>query len=179
MNSAWIKGIIVGSVVATGGGAIAGYNINRAPLEAPPAYAEVLEVSPVTELASVPRELCQDVTTTHQSEARDKHRIAGTAAGAVIGGILGNQIGGGSGKKVATVAGAAAGAYAGRKAQEHVQADDTYTTTEQRCTTVSEAVEKTVGYDVSYRIGETHGQLRMDRDPGEHIPLVNGEIAPI
>lgn len=177
MNIAWIKGIVVGSVVATAGGAIAGYNMIGTPAAPPPAFAEVLQVVPATEVVSVPREVCEDITVTHQAQPRDEHKVIGTATGAVLGGLLGNQVGGGSGKKIATVAGAAAGAYAGRKAQERVQADDTYTTTEQRCSTVSETVAKTVGYDVTYRIGSEQGQIRLDQDPGEQIPLVDGKIA--
>jgi uncharacterized protein YcfJ len=149
----------------------------EAPIEAPPAYAEVLEVVPATQLVSVPREVCEDVAVTHQPEPRDKHRIIGTATGAVIGGILGNQVGGGSGKKIATVAGTVAGAYAGNKTQERIQAKDAYSTTEQRCTTMTETVENIVGYDVTYRIGEKQGEVRMAQDPGERLPLVNGEIA--
>lgn len=178
MTGGWIKGIIVGSVLATAGGAIAtSYSIRGDAIVPPPAFAEVVEVIPATEVVSVPREVCEDVTITHQAEPRDNHKVVGTATGAVLGGLLGNQIGGGNGKKLATIAGAAAGAYAGRKAQERVQADDTYTTTEQRCATVTETVERTVGYDVTYRIGAEQGQIRLDQDPGEQIPLVDGEIA--
>ncbi|MEQ8857422.1 MAG: glycine zipper 2TM domain-containing protein [Pseudomonadales bacterium] len=178
MTSGWIKGIIVGSVVATAGGAIAtSYSIRGDAIVPPPASAEVVKVAPATEMVSVPREVCEDVTITHQAEPRDKHKVLGTATGAVLGGLLGNQVGGGNGKKLATVAGAAAGAYAGRKAQEHAQADDTYTTTEQRCSTVAETVERTVGYDVTYRIGDEESQIRLEQDPGRQIPLVDGEIA--
>jgi uncharacterized protein YcfJ len=58
-----------------------------------------------------------------------------------------------------------------------VQANNTYTTTESRCKTVSDSSEKVIGYDVTYRIGDEQGQVRMDRDPGSQIPLVNGELA--
>lgn len=176
MNSAWIKGIVVGAVIATTGGAIAGYNMSREAFT-PPTHAQVLAVAPAIETVSVPREVCEDVATTHQAEPRDKHRVVGTATGAVIGGLLGNQVGGGSGKKLATVAGAVAGGYAGNKVQERVQSDDTYTTTEKHCTMVTEVEEKVVGYDVTYRIGDEQGQVRMAQEPGEQIPLVNGELA--
>lgn len=177
MTSAWIKGIIVGSIAATAGGAIAtSYTINSDAIEPAPEFAEVVKVTPATEVVSVPKEVCEDVTVTHQADPRDKHKVIGTATGAVLGGLLGNQVGGGNGRKLVTVAGAAAGAYAGRKAQEKVQADDTYTTTEQRCSTVIESIENIIGYDVTYRIGEIEGQIRLDQEPGEQIPLVDGEI---
>ena len=76
-----------------------------------------------------------------------------------------------TGKKVATVAGAAAGGYAGNQVQGNMQANDTYTTTETRCSTVTDTSENVVGYDVKYQIGDKVSQVRMDRDPGTQIPL--------
>ncbi|MOA34704.1 hypothetical protein D3C78_1560960 [compost metagenome] len=89
----------------------------------------------------------------------------------MVGGLLGNQVGGGSGKKLATVAGAVGGGYAGNKVQENMQAGDTYTTTETRCSTVMDSSEKLVGYDVKYQLDGKVGQVRMARDPGSRIPL--------
>ena len=177
MDGSWIKGIVVGAVIATAGGAVAGYNVFDGGALAQPTVADVMEVAAVTEAIATPREVCEDVTITHKKPPRDKHRLMGTATGAIIGGVLGNQVGGGTGKKVATVAGAAAGGYAGNKIQQRAQSDDTYTTVEQQCNTVTEYVESVVGYDVTYRIGDEQGQVRMDRDPGDSIPLVDGELA--
>lgn len=173
MDGSLIKGIVVGAVIATAGGAVAGYQA----LNKPPEFAEVVQVLPATEEIATPREVCEDVEVTHQQAPRDEHRVAGTATGAVIGGVLGNQIGSGSGKKIATVAGAAAGAFAGNKLQKRAQSNDTYTTIEQQCSTVTDYSEKVVGYDVTYRIGDQAGEIRMDHDPGERIALVDGELA--
>jgi uncharacterized protein YcfJ len=107
---------------------------------------------------------------------QDQHRVIGTVTGAVIGGVLGNQIGGGSGKKIATVAGAAAGGFAGNKVQENMQARATYTTLERRCRTVSDSREEVVGYDVSYRLGDEEGTVRMDHEPGDRIPARDGQL---
>jgi uncharacterized protein YcfJ len=179
MNGTWVGGLIIGIVIATAGGAIAGYRMLDAPAEPPaPAFAEVLAVTPATADVSTEREACEDVEVTHQKEPRDEHRVIGTATGAVIGGVLGNQVGGGSGKKVATVVGAVAGGYAGNKIQQRRQANDTYTTVEQHCETVVDVQQTVIGYDVTYRIGAEEGQIRMDHDPGEQIPLVDGELAP-
>jgi uncharacterized protein YcfJ len=90
--------------------------------------------------------------------------------------VLGNQIGSGSGKKIATVAGAAAGGYAGNKVQQNMQAGDTYTTTERRCHTVTDSREEVVGYDVSYRLGDEQGKVRMDHAPADRIPVENGQL---
>jgi len=176
MNTSLIKGIVVGAVVATAGGAIAGYRMMD-PAEPPaPQFAEVISAVPVTETDEISREVCKEVEVVHQKEARDKHRVMGTATGAIVGGVLGNQIGGGSGKTVATVVGAAAGGYAGNKVQEKVQSGDVYTTLETRCETVVEFQDRVVGYDVTYQIGDEEGQARMDADPGERIPLADGEL---
>jgi uncharacterized protein YcfJ len=94
----------------------------------------------------------------------------------VIGGVLGNQIGRGNGKKVATVAGAAAGGYAGNKVQQNMQANNTYTTTERRCQTVTDSHAKVVGYDVRYRLGDAQGTVRMNHKPGDRIPVEDGQL---
>ncbi len=180
MNPAMVKGLVIGAVVATAGGAIAGYSSlsteSAQTAVLPPSYAEVVAVAEATEQVAVPRQECTQVPVTVAAPARDKHQVAGTVTGAVIGGVLGNQIGGGSGKKIATVAGAAAGGYAGNKIQERVQANDTVTTMETRCETVTDYSSKVVGYDVTYRIGEEEGYLRMAERPGERIPLEDGQL---
>lgn len=179
MNTSLIKGLIIGGVVATAGGAVAGYNMVRETTPPVPQFAEVLSVAPAVTQIAQNEEVCRDVEVVHQTEPRDERRIAGTATGAVIGGLLGNQVGGGNGKKLATVVGAVAGGIAGNKAQQRVQANDTYTTLESQCETVTSYVDKVVGYDVTYRIGEQQGSIRMDQDPGDTIPLVNGELPQI
>lgn len=174
MNKSMLSGIVIGVVVATAGGAIAGYS---ALASKTPTHAEVTKVAEITEQEKTPRQECRDVTVTRQKPVQDQHKVIGTVAGAVIGGVLGNQVGGGNGKKIATVAGAAAGGYAGNKAQERMQANDTYTTTEQRCETVYDTSEKIVGYQVDYRIGEQTGTIRIDHNPGDRIPLQDGQLA--
>jgi uncharacterized protein YcfJ len=128
-------------------------------------------VEPVKTQIKTPREVCKDVTVTRQKPVQDQHQIAGTVLGAVAGGLLGNQIGGGNGKKIATVAGAAGGGYAGNKIQEGMQERDTYTTTQTRCNTVNDISDKVVGYDVRYMLDRKEGKVRMDRDPGNQIPV--------
>ncbi len=179
MNASMIKGLIIGAVVATAGGAIAGYNMVRDATPAVPQFAEVLHVEPALTQIAQSEEVCRDVEVVHQKEPRDERRIAGTATGAVLGGLIGNQIGGGSGKKIATVVGAVAGGVAGNKVQQRAQSDDTHTTLESQCETVTNYVDKVIGYDVTYQIGEQQGSIRMDKKPGETIPLVNGELPPV
>ena len=57
------------------------------------------------------------------------------------------------------------------KYTSNMQANDTYTTTETRCSTVTDTSENVVGYDVKYQVDGKVGQVRMDRDPGSRIPL--------
>lgn len=173
MDKSMLTGIGIGVVVATAGGAIAGFNLIA---NKEPTYADVLNVTEVTQTVQVPREVCEDVPVTRQKPVKDEHRIVGTVAGALIGGVLGNQVGGGSGKKLATVAGAAAGGYAGNKVQQNMQAKDTYTDVEQRCRTVSESKVKRLGYDVTYKLGDETGKVRMDHPPGERIPVKDGQL---
>jgi uncharacterized protein YcfJ len=171
-----IKGLIIGGVVATAGGAVAGYNMVQGTAPPVPDFAEVLSVEPAITQIAQSEEVCRDVEVVHQKAPRDQHRVAGTATGAVLGGLLGNQVGGGSGKKIATVVGAVAGGIAGNKVQQRTQGNDTYTTLESECETLTNYVDTVIGYDVTYRIGQQQGSIRMDQQPGETIPLVNGEL---
>ena len=100
----------------------------------------------------------------------------GTVLGAVAGGVLGNVIGGGGKNTVAKIAGAAAGGYAGNKTQEHLQENDTYQTTERVCKTVYDESERTVAYNVDYKIGDVPGKVRLDHDPGDTIPVQDGQL---
>lgn len=172
MDKKFITGGVIGAVLVTAGGAIAGFNL----MNKEPSYAEVLSVNEVKETVQVPREVCQDVTVNRRQPVKDQNKILGTVTGAVIGGILGNQIGSGSGKTVATVAGAAAGGYGGNKVQGSMQNSNTYATTERRCNTVSDSQEKLLGYDVRYRLGKEEGSVRMDHRPGERIPVRDGQL---
>ncbi|AHL32354.1 hypothetical protein CD58_05390 [Pseudomonas brassicacearum] len=167
MNKSMLVGAVLGAVGVTAGGAVATYSL----VKSGPESAQVLAVEPVKTQIKTPREVCKDVTVTRQKPVQDQHQIAGTVLGAVAGGLLGNQIGGGTGKKIATVAGAAGGGYAGNKIQEGMQERDTYTTTQTRCNTVNDISDKVVGYDVRYMLDGKEGKVRMDRDPGNQIPV--------
>jgi uncharacterized protein YcfJ len=173
MDSSMVKGLIVGAVVVTAGGAIANYTMFG---DKAPEYAMVTNVEEIKETVNTPREVCEDVAVTRKAPVKDKHKIAGTAGGAVVGGLLGSLVGGGSGKKIATVAGAAAGGYAGNKVQGNMQDSDTYTTTERRCNTVTDSHENVIGYNVTYMIGDKESTVRMDEKPGSRIPVENGQL---
>ena len=172
MNKSLITGLVIGAAVAVGAGAVAGLKM----LNKGPEYAEVLKVRPLTKTIHTPRQDCHDETVTHTKDPKDQHDVIGTVAGAVIGGVLGHQVGGGRGRDLATVAGAAAGGYAGNRIEKHVQDKDTYTTNEQKCQTVYEKSEKQVGYEVRYRLGDREDTIKMDHDPGDRIPVRDGQL---
>ena len=171
MNKSMLVGGVMGAAVAVAGGGIAGYKM----LEEPK-YAEVIAVTPVTERIETPREECHEQQVTRHKPVKDQHRLTGTVVGALAGGLLGDALGGGGSNTAAKVAGAAAGGYAGNKTQQRMQQGATYTTTETVCKTVVDVSEHTVGFDVDYRIGEKTGQVRMDHDPGDLIPLRDGQL---
>lgn len=166
MNKSLLAGSVLGAIAVTAGGAFATYN-----LVSGPKYAEVVAVKSVMETVKTPRQECRDVVVTKRKPVKDEHRVAGAAIGAVVGGVLGNQVGGGTGKKIATVAGAVGGGYAGSKAQERMQQNNTYTTTERRCSTEYDVSEKLAGYDVSYELDGQVRTVRMEQEPGRRLQL--------
>jgi uncharacterized protein YcfJ len=170
LNRESIVAATVGALAVTAIGAFAGYQVMKED------KAEVLAVTPVNQSIRTPREECRDEVVTRQAPTKDPNQIAGTVAGAVVGGVVGNQFGGGKGKTAATVAGAVGGGYAGNKIQERMQAGNTVSSMEQVCTTVTDTTQKTVGYDVRYRLDGKEGTVRMDHDPGSHIDVKDGEL---
>lgn len=171
MNKSMLTGTVLGIAAATAVGAIAGYKMLSGP-----EFAEVLAVTPVTESVNTPREECQDVSVTRQQPIKDQHKITGSVLGAVAGGLAGDAIGGGGKNTGAKIAGAVVGGIAGNKVQGHMQEGDTYQTTERRCNTVTDVSERTIGYDVQYKLGEDVGTVRMEHDPGAAIPVRDGQL---
>ncbi|WP_280561375.1 MULTISPECIES: glycine zipper 2TM domain-containing protein [unclassified Chromohalobacter] len=170
------KPIIIGGVIAVmgiaGGVAIGAYQGS----DNGPEYADIVNVEPIVETRQVPREVCRDVTVTKRRSVQDENQLAGSAIGGLVGGVVGNQVGGGSGKTLATVAGALGGGYAGNKVQERLQSGDTYTSTQQRCETVTDTQKETMGFKVQYRTnGQVH-EARLDERPeGERVLMRDGK----
>lgn len=169
MNKSMVAGAGIGIVAALGIASVAGVNM----FHRNPEFAQVMSATPIREVIKTPRQECHAVNVVHRRAVQDENRLAGSVLGAVAGGVLGHQFGGGHGRTLATVAGAMAGGYAGNQAQAGLQDLDTYTTTRQQCRTVYDKQEKTLGYDVTYKIGNQQGKIRMDNDPGTRIPLDN------
>ena len=173
MNKSMLAGIGIGVAAALGVAAVASMNV----FDRGPQYAQVISATPIKETVKNPRQECRNVAVTHRRPVQDENRIAGSVLGAVAGGVIGHQFGGGHGKSVATVVGALGGGYAGNQVQGAMQNNDTYTTNEQRCKTVYDKSDKMLGYDVTYKIGDQQGKIRMDKQPGSQIPLdSNGQL---
>jgi uncharacterized protein YcfJ len=149
-NGSLIAGAVAGAIAVTAGVAIANFD----GFGDVPACAEVVSVDPVTQTVRTPREDCNPETVTQQKPVKDEKRIAGSVIGAVVGGVAGNQIGSGTGKDIATAAGAVAGGVAGNKIQKEIQEHNTEQVVETRCHTVYDSSQKTVAYDVKYRLGD-------------------------
>jgi len=162
---------MLGAITATGAGAVAGYRMMAAP-----AGAQVVSATAVMKKVKTPRQDCHDEQVTHQKAAKDEHRLVGTGVGAVVGGLLGSRIGGGNTRIVTGLAGAAAGGYAGNKIEEKMQKGNTYTTTEHRCVTAYDTHEVAAGYDVVYELGGSRHQIHMDHDPGQMLPVRDGQV---
>jgi len=125
MNRSLVIGVVVGAAFAAGAGAVAGLKMTGKGVEKGPEYAQVLEVTPISQRTHTPRQDCHDESVTHQAPLKDR---------------------------------------------------DTYTTTEQKCATVYDTSEKTAGYAVRYRLGGEEATVNMDHDPGERIPVRNGQL---
>lgn len=166
-----LVGAVVGVVAATAVGSFAGYKMLTND-----EYADVTAVTPLTEQVRTPREECHAEAVTQQAPIKDEHRVAGAVIGAIAGGLIGDAIGGHGDNTGAKVAGAAAGGVAGHEVQREMQERNTITTSEQRCKTVFDVSERTVGYRVDYRIGDAPGQVRLDHDPGSRIPVRDGQL---
>jgi uncharacterized protein YcfJ len=173
VNKSMLAGVGIGVAAALSVAAVASLDV----FSTGPRYAQVLSATPIHESVKTPRQQCRNVTVTHRRPVQDENRIAGSVLGAVAGGVLGHQIGNGRGKDVATVVGALGGGYAGNQVQGAMQNNDTYTSTQQRCSTVYDKSQKLLGYDVTYKIGDQQGRVRMDKDPGTQIPVDrNGQL---
>ena len=140
-----------------------------------PGYAEVLSVTPVTELVDQPREVCEERVVQRRVEERDGNK-GGAIAGAVIGGLLGNQVGSGSGRKAATVAGAVAGGFAGKEIDERNDNSRVVADRVNDCRTVSDQREVTVAYEVEYEYEGRVRTTRMTRAPESDLIPVREEL---
>ena len=164
--------------------------------------ARVVSVRPIQDRIPVSREECwNDVQRTYEERRVTRTDTGaaigpGTVLGAIVGGVAGHQVGSGRGNDAATAAGAVIGGLIGNQADRssgRVGPGGQVTEVErvpvernvERCRTVQEVREATLGYDVRYEYGGRTFQTRMDRDPGRALrvsvnvmPVEGNEIPP-
>ena len=57
-----------------------------------------------------------------------------------------------------------------------MQQKDVVVSTEQRCRTVNEKSQKSVGYNVTYRLDGKEAMTRMSFKPGATLPVKDGQV---
>jgi uncharacterized protein YcfJ len=146
-----------------------------------PDHARVISAQPVVENIPVARRECwNDRVRGYEDRSVTRSDTGasigpGTVLGAVVGGVIGHQFGNSSGgRDRGTAAGAIVGGLVGnqidRDRTEEVDRVPVDRTVE-RCRTVNETREATVGYEVRY---EYHGRefaTRLPRAPGRMLPV--------
>lgn len=162
-----------------------------------PDSARVLSARPVYERIPVSREECWNDRVRGYEERRVTRTDTGaaigpgTVLGAVVGGVIGHQFGNSSGgRDRGTAAGAIVGGLVGNQIDRDNQGGPSSSTEiervpvtrdVQRCRTVEEVREATVGYDVRYEYRGRQFSARLPHDPGRMLPVridVQPEIAP-
>jgi uncharacterized protein YcfJ len=166
-----------------------------------PDRARVVSARPVLERIPVSREECWNDRQRGYEERRVTRTDTGaaigpgTVLGAVVGGVVGHQFGHSSGGRDR---GTAAGAIVGGLLGNQVDRDRNGPPSEvvevervpvernvERCRTVDEVREATVGYDVRYEYNGRQFVTRMPNDPGRFVhlhvdlqPIVEQPVSP-
>jgi uncharacterized protein YcfJ len=156
--------------------------------------ARVLSVNALTERIPVSREECWNDRQRSYEERRVTRSDtgasigAGTVLGAVVGGVIGHQFGSSSGgRDRGTAAGAIVGGLVGNQV-DRGNAGPSRETVEvervpvernvERCRTVNEVREATLGYDVRYEYRGRQFATRMPHDPGRNLQ-VRVDVTPV
>jgi uncharacterized protein YcfJ len=154
--------------------------------------ARVISSHPIYERVPVTREECWN----ERQRVYEDRRVtrtdtgapigAGTVLGAVIGGAIGRQFGDSNrGKNQGTAAGAIVGGLIGHQVESGPNATTERVEVErvpvdrnvERCRTVNEVREATIGYDVRYEYAGREFTTRLDRDPGRTL-RVRVDVSP-
>jgi uncharacterized protein YcfJ len=152
VNNTALAGIIVGAVVvaaAVGIVANSGYN----PLQK---YATVVSVEPAFDTTRTPRMVCGDEETLAQARAQ-------AAAAPTVDGPSPTAPAPAEPAEPTPPAEDKADAKAGKAGEE-------------QCLTVYDTSSVPAGFDVTYELDGVQKVVRMDHDPGERIPVEDGEL---
>ena len=151
MNNRVLSGIIVGAVVLAGAGAILA-NSSHNPWKQ---YAKVVSVEPAFDVTRTPRQVCGDEATLA--------REASLSGGA---------------NTTPPAAPAAAPTAEASKAPAPMDGDnkEAGAVTETDCLVVYDTSSVAAGFDVTYELDGSQKVIRMDHDPGNRIPVEDGEL---
>ena len=150
MNNTVLAGIIVGAVALAGAGAILA-NSSHNPWQQ---YAKVVSVEPAFDVTRTPRQVCGDEATL----AREASLSTGADAAAPA---------------------APAAAPTAETPEVPAPADgkkEAGAVSETDCLVVYDTRSVAAGFDVTYELDGSQKVVRMDRDPGNRIPVEDGEL---
>ncbi len=151
MNNTIVAGLIVGTVVVVGAGAVA-VNSGFNPFQK---YATVVAVEPAFDTNQIPRQVCGDEATIAIAAA-----TAGSLPPAAPQAALPE----------------AAPPPAPAKDEKPAQSGKPGETAEETCVTIYDTESIAAGFDVTYELDGVQEVVRMDRDPGKRLPVEGGEI---
>src|SRR5690606_21928776 len=149
-------------------------------------YATVLGAEPVheTTTSTTPREVCQDVVVQERLPERD-----GNVGGAVAGGVIGNRIDRNhvGGKVVERVERQCHTVQDSSQSSRTVAWNVTYRNPDGTTGTMRTAdkpgerialgtEDRTVAYDVTYRYDGAERTVRLAEDPGDRLPVLDGQV---
>ena len=155
MNNTALAGIIVGSVALAGAGAIlanSGYN----PLQK---YATVVSVEPAFDVTRTPRQVCGEEAVLAQA--------ANAGAAPAVGSSAAEVTAPAATEPTAAPKDTPASKETPMRAEEAAETD---------CMTVFDTRSVEAGFDVTYELDGTQKVVRMDHDPGNRIPVEDGEL---
>lgn len=153
MNNTVLAGLILGTVVVVGAGAVAassGFN----PFQK---YATVVAVEPAFDTNQIPRQVCGDEAT-----------IAAATAAATAGSMP-------PAAPPATLP-ETTPPQAAAKGDKSAQSAKPGETPIDTCVTIYDTEQIAAGFDVTYELDGVQSVVRMDRDPGKRLPVEDGEI---
>jgi uncharacterized protein YcfJ len=154
MNNTVLAGIIVGAVALAGAGAILA-NSSHNPWQQ---YAKVVSVAPAFDVTRTPRQVCGDEATLAReaslSTGADPAALAAPAAAPTA--------------EPTAEAKETPAAGDGKK--------DAAGTPETDCLVVYDTRSVAAGFDVTYELDGSQKVVRMDHDPGNRIPVEDGEL---
>ena len=150
MNNTVLAGIIVGAVALAGAGAIL-VNSSHNPWQQ---YAKVVSVEPAFDVTRTPRQVCGDEATL----AREASLSSGADAAAPA---------------------APAAAPTAETPEVPAPADgkkEAGAVSETDCLVVYDTRSVAAGFDVTYELDGLQKVVRLDHDPGNRIPVEDGEL---